>query len=126
MKSLFLIFFISTLLFSEHISWQGDYEKSLIEAKRSSKNIVLLVLKKECIKCKSIFSEIFNQQEIEDKINKKYIPIVVFFEDKNSYPIELFYIQNFPALFFVSSKDELFLQEPLFGDFTKDEILKSL
>jgi len=52
--------------------------------------------------------------------------VVAFFEDKNSYPIELFYTQAFPSLFFVSSKDESYLQKPLRGHFTKDDVLKSL
>ncbi|MFA5455090.1 MAG: hypothetical protein WC272_07215 [Sulfurimonas sp.] len=54
------------------------------------------------------------------------IAVVAFFEHKNSYPIELFYTQSFPTLFFVSSKDELYLKEPLRGSFTKDDVLKDL
>ncbi len=121
-----MIIFSCSVIFGEHISWHSDYESSLIEAKRVKRDILLLVLKKECIKCKSVFTEIFNKEDIQKSINEKYISVVVFFEDKNSYPVELFYTQTFPALFFVSRKDESFLQKPLFESFTKEELLKGL
>lgn len=114
------------MAFCEHIRWQNEYEKALLEAKKEKKKIVLLVLKKECVECKTIFIDIFKDSEVEAKISSEYIPIVVFFEDKNSYPIELFYTQLFPTLFFVSQEDESFLQEPLFKNFTKKEVLNNL
>jgi hypothetical protein len=126
MKIFSVLIFSCSLIFGEHIRWRSDYENSLIEAKRVKKDILLLVLKKECIKCKTIFTEIFDKDDIRKSVNEKYIPIIVFFEDKNSYPIELFYTQFFPTLFFVSSKDESFLQKPLFGSFTQDELLQTL
>jgi len=125
-KILFGLLLLSSFAFCEHIKWQNDYEKALMEAKKEKREILLLILKKECAKCKTIFTDIFNSKEIEEKINEKYISAVVFFEDKNSYPIELFYTQQFPALFFVSKEDESFLEEPLFGEFTKEELKKSL
>lgn len=124
MKILWILIFSSSLIFGEHIRWQSDYESSLIEAKRVKKDILLLVLKKECIKCKSIFTEVFDNEDVQTRVNEKYIPIIVFFEDKNSYPIEFFYTQTFPTLFFVSSEDESFLQEPLFESFTKEELVE--
>jgi len=126
MKIFLMFIFSCSLIFGEHIRWQNDYEKSLIEAKKVKKDILLLVLKKECVKCKSIFIDVFNKDDIQKSVNEKYIPVVVFFEDKNSYPIELFYAQTFPALFFVSSKDESFLQKPLFESFTEEELLQTL
>lgn len=125
MKLLFLIF-ITTVLYAEHIRWSNDFEKSLIEAKQTDKEILLLVLKKESLRSKTIFNDIFIKEDVANIINKKYIAVVVFFEDKNSYPIELFYTQIFPTLFFVSSKDESYLQKPLSGNFTKEELMESL
>lgn len=125
MKLLFFLF-IATVLYAEHIRWSNDFEKSLLEAKQTNKDILLLVLKKESLRSKTVFSDIFIKEDVQKAVNKKYIPIAVFFEDKNSYPIELFYTQIFPALFFVSSKDESYLHKPLSGNFTKEELLEAL
>jgi len=126
MKILFFLFITAAALFSEHIRWQNDFDKALFEAKKTKKEILLLVLKKECAECREVFVEAFGDKEVQKKVNKKYIAVVAFFEHKNSYPIELFYTQAFPTLFFVSSKDESYLQKPLRGYFTKEELLKSL
>ena len=126
MKVLFVFLIAVTALFSEHIRWQSDFDKALFEAKKAKKEIMLLVLEKECATCKNIFVEVFGDKEVQKKVNKKYIAVVVFFENKNSYPIELFYTQSFPTLFFVSSKDESYLRKPLRVSFTKEELLEGL
>lgn len=126
MKIFLLLIIVGIVAFAEHIRWQGNYDEALMEAKKEKKELLLLIVKKDCVKCKSVFIDIFNEKEIQDRVNKKYISVVVFFEDKNSYPIELFYTQQFPALFFVSKEDESFLQTPLFETFTKEELLNFL
>lgn len=126
MRLVFLFLFFTSLLFSEHIRWQNDFEKALVKAKKEQKDILLLVLKRDSKENKSLFMDIFMDKEITDRVNVKYIPVVVFFEAKDSYPVELFYTQQFPALFFVSYKDELFLNTPLFGAFTKESVRSSL
>ncbi|ABB44860.1 hypothetical protein Suden_1583 [Sulfurimonas denitrificans DSM 1251] len=126
MRLSFILMIFASLLFGEHIRWQSDFEKTLIEAKKEQKDILLLVLKRDCKDCKNIFRDIFTDKEVTKRVNDKYISIVVFFEAKDSYPVELFYTQQFPALFFVSRKDELFLNAPLFGAFTKESLLNSL
>lgn len=113
-------------LFSEQIRWHNDFDKVLFKAKEEKKEIMLLVLKKECAECKEVFVEVFNDKEVQEKVNRKYIAVVAFFEHENSYPVELFYTQSFPTIFFVSSRDESYLQKPLRGYFTKDDILESL
>lgn len=126
MKTLFALLIAASALFCEHIRWQNDFDKALFEAKKTNKEILLLLLKKECATCKDIFVDVFSDKEVQRRIKAKYIPVVVFFEDKNSYPIELFYTQSFPTLFFVSSIDESYLQTPLRGEFTKERLLKGL
>lgn len=126
MKILFVLFITTAALFSEHIRWQSDFDKALFEAKKAKKELLLLVLKKECAECREVFVEVFSDEEVQEEVNRKYIAVVAFFEHKNSYPIELFYTQAFPTLFFVSSKDESYLQKPLRGSFNKDDVLKGL
>jgi len=47
-------------------------------------------------------------------LNEKYIAVMVTYEGKVSYPIELFYSTTFPTLFFVDSEDESFFREPIY------------
>lgn len=126
MKIFLVLFLMAAALFSEQIRWHNDFDKALFKAKEEKKEIMLLVLKKECAECKKVFVEVFNDKEVQEKVNRKYIAVVAFFEHENSYPVELFYTQSFPTIFFVSSRDESYLQKPLRGYFTKDDILESL
>ncbi len=126
MKIFFSLLIFYSIVFCDHIVWQNDFDKVLMQAKKEQKEILLLLLKKNCIRCKTVFSDIFTDKEVQEKVNKKYLPVAVFFEESNSYPIELFYTQQFPAIFFVSKEDESFLQTPLSGNFTKRELLDSL
>lgn len=113
-------------MFCEHIKWQNDYETSLKTAKLQNKNILILILKKENPNYQKVFVDIFNDQKLSQHINKNFIPVVVFYENPNSYPIELFYTQIFPAIFFVSNEDESYLKEPLFGDIAINDLKKTL
>lgn len=122
MKTLFFLLLFTQGIVAEHIKWQSDYETSLQIAKKQNKDILLLILKKD--DKKSITSLI--DSSLATKINKKFIPVVVFFENQNSYPIELFYTQTFPAIFFVSKEDETYLKKPLFGTINLDELQNEL
>lgn len=126
MKIFFSLLILCSIAFGEYIAWQNDFDKVLMQAKKEQKEILLLLLKKDCIPCKAIFSDIFSDKEVQERVNQKYLPVAVFFEENNSYPIELFYTQKFPAIFFVSKDDESYLKTPLFGNFTKSELLDSL
>lgn len=117
-KILFISLFFSSLLLSDYIKWQNSYEETLLRAKAQNKEILLLILKDNSENSKKILVDIFAKEEIIKVVNEKYIPVTVFFENKNSYPAELFYTQSFPALFFISNKDESFLHEPIFDNFS--------
>jgi len=63
-------------------------------------------------------------------VNQKFVSVIVTYEGRESYPIELFYSTNFPTLFFVNSQTETFLVKPLYGEMidenTIEKILKLL
>ncbi len=117
-KIVSLMLFCTTMLFGlklEHIKWYWDYEKALKIAKQQHKPIILFLQKKDSKDSKKmLFTTLCNQPYIK-YINEKYISVVVFSDKKNSYPMELFYTQIFPTLFFINFKDESFYKEPIFG-----------
>jgi hypothetical protein len=121
-KTLFFLLLFTQCILAVHIKWQSNYEASLQVAKEQNKDIFLLILKKD--DKKSITSLI--DSSLATKINKKFIPVVVFFENQNSYPIELFYTQTFPAIFFVSKEDETYLKKPLLGTIDVNDLQNEL
>ncbi|WP_345992675.1 thioredoxin family protein [Sulfurimonas sp. HSL-1716] len=126
MKIFLSLMLFAAFAFGGHIQWQSSYDSALAKAKEQNKDILLLLLKKDSPRCKTVFVDIFNKKRVQDEINEKYVAAIAFYEDENSYPIEMFYTQQFPALFFVSGKDETFLTPSLSGHFTKKELLEKL
>jgi hypothetical protein len=85
--------------------------------------MMVYLQKKDCKDCKKMINITFLNQEYIKKLNDNYISVVVNYEDKySSYPIEMFYSIDFPALFFVNPKDESFIIDPLFGFVSPKEI----
>ena len=111
---------------ASHIKWYSNYEKALLLAKKENKPIMLVLRKKDCGECKKIFAVTFRDQEYINKLNDNYISIVATYEDKDSYPIELFYTLDFPAIFFINSKDESFISKPIFGFIAPSKFKKLL
>ena len=110
----------------EHIKWHWNYSQALRKAKKQHKPIMLFLQKKDSTDSKKmLFTTLCNQPYIKD-INKKYISAVAFFEDKNNYPIELFYTNTFPTVFFINFKDESFYKKPIYGFISPAEFKKIL
>jgi thioredoxin-related protein len=117
-----MILFISSL-FGEYIYWQGDYNKALKEAKEIKKPLMVLLIENNCSRCKSVIRDVFTNQPYIEKFNKKFISIIVNRDYKYSYPIELYYSNSYPTLFFVDSQNETFLIEPIYDkNITKERI----
>jgi hypothetical protein len=91
-------------------------EKALLLAKKENKPMMIFLVKKNCFDCKEMLNTIFTNQSYIEKLNKKYISVIITYESQIDYPIELFYSTQFPTLFFISSKDESFLYEPIYGN----------
>jgi len=99
---LFLLLFVS-FGNANHVSWLGDYDKALQIAHKEKKPMMVLLVKKDCKRCNEV-----------DALNEKYVAVIVTYEGRLTCPIELFYSTTFPTLFFVDSKDESFLREPIY------------
>ncbi len=82
------------------VSWLGDYDKALEEAKKEQKPLLVLLVKKECKTCNDIIVKCFMNRDYVDRLNEKYVAVMVTYEGESSYPIELLYSTTFPTLFF--------------------------
>lgn len=119
---LFLLFPI--LILANHVHWQGNYDKALHEAHDQNKTLLVLLVKKDTPLCNEIIKNVFMKQDYIEKINRETVAIIVTYESRLSYPIELYYTTVFPTLFFVNAKTEIFLSEPLYEQNISVENLK--
>ena len=112
---LFALFFFTLFIDADHIHWLGNYDKALQKAQKEYKPLMVLLVKKECPSCNDMIKDSFMGQGYIKHLNQKFISVIVTYEGRESYPIEMFYSASFPTLFFVSSQTEGFLSEPLYG-----------
>jgi len=125
MRFLVFIILVSITLSASYIRWYGDYEDAHRESLKQNKQLLVLLIEKNSIKAKNLIKNSFMNQSYIDKLNEKFISVIVTKGQKGSYPIELLYTLEYPALFFLD-KHELFLCDPIEGDITPKQLSKHL
>ena len=116
LRQLILFWLLTLATYANHVHWMGDYDKALQLAHKENKPLVVLVVKKDSKMCNKILHQQFMNQPYIDTINDKMIAVMVTYEGKLSYPIEMYYTTVFPTLFLVDTKSEMFMREPLYGE----------
>ncbi|MBA1421343.1 MAG: thioredoxin family protein [Epsilonproteobacteria bacterium] len=126
LKYFLLLWLLPLWLLSNHVHWMGDYDNALQLAHKEEKPLVVLVVKKDSKICNKILHQQFMNQPYIGAINDKMIAVMVTYEGKLSYPIEMYYTTVFPTLFFVDTKSETFMKEPLYGEGIEMGALKKI
>ena len=122
MKKILILLFIITMIYANNVKWQGDYEQALKQAKDDNKSLMILLIKNDCQKCKDMVKDIFVDKPYIDELNKKVISVIVNIDNKHSFPIEMYWSNNYPTLFFVNSQNEIFIDKPLDSNITEQDI----
>ena len=124
----FILFWLLFTLISSanHVQWLGNYDKALQKAHKEHKPLLVLVVKHKDPLSNTIIKNHFMNHDYVDVINQKMIPVIVTYEGRISYPIEMYYTGIFPTLFFVDTKTETFIGEPLYGEGITQEILNEV
>jgi len=125
-KQLFLLLLslLPLLLFAEHVHWMGSYDAALQKAVAEHKPLLLLVVKKSDPNSGKILKDFFMNRPYIEKINRDMVAVIVAYEGRESYPVEMYYTTQFPALFFVDAQRELFMHKPLYVGEITEEILE--
>ena len=121
MKQIFIILFAISMVYANHIKWHGNYEKALKEAREQNKVLMVLLIKNNCQKCKDLVKDIFINKPYIDELNHNVISVIVNIDNKHSFPIEMYWSNEYPTLFFVNSQNEIFIHKP-FNDVTQKDI----
>jgi len=107
---------------ASYIKWQSDYEMAHREAVKENKHLLILLVDKPS---SALIQASFINQEYIQEINREFIAVYVKKNQKVSYPVELLYTLEYPALFFLD-KYELPSCEVLSGDLNSQRIKKRL
>ncbi|WP_373001078.1 thioredoxin family protein [Sulfurimonas sp.] len=121
MRILILVSLLLSLIHANHISWYGDFDKAHKQALKEKKNLMVLLIKKDCPECIETIKTTFINQPYIDKINQEYISVLITKDQKSSYPIEMLYTFQYPSLFFLDNR-ELFVCEPIRGGVTPNKL----
>jgi len=123
MKRFVLLFFLfCALLYSKSLSWRGDYDKALAEARDSDKILLVLLVKNGCKRCNEVLNKVFTDKPYIKSLNQKVVAVLINKEYKSSYPIEMYYTTVYPTLFLVNPQNETFIKEPIYGNIVKNDI----
>ena len=116
LKYLLLFWLLPISLLANYIHWLGDYNSALQLAQKEHKPLLVLVVKKDDNSSSKIIANSFINRDYIDEINQKIVSVIVTYEGKISYPIEMYYTTTFPILFLVNTETETFIKEPLYGE----------
>ena len=115
MKQILVIFFITSITFADNVRWQGDYDKALQQAKEEKKVLMVLLVKDDCQECRDMIKDIFMDKPYIEKLNKNTVAVIINIDNKYSFPIEMYWSNRYPTLFFVNSSNEIFIDKPLYN-----------
>jgi thioredoxin-related protein len=113
-KRIISLLLLISFAHANHIRWQGDYKKALKEARDTHKDLMVLLIKNNCLECKKIVQNIFTNRPYIETLNKNFVSVIVNIDNRSSYPIEMYYSNDYPSLFFVNNEDETFIPPPLY------------
>jgi len=103
---------------------ESSYDKAHQKALKEHKILLVFLTKKGCDYCNKELQKILQNKMLNALIEKKAVFAIVRQGQKESYPIEMLYTKNYPALFFLN-ENELFTCKTLYTLSSK-EIIKCL
>ena len=126
LKQLILLWLLTLFTYANHVHWLGDYDKELQRAHQEHKPLLVFVVRHKDPFSHSIIKKYFMNHAYVDSINQKMIAVIVTYDGSVSYPIEMYYTTVFPTLFWVDTRSETFMKEPLYGSEIKSDMLKKI
>jgi thioredoxin-related protein len=89
---------------SAQINWAPSYDTALVKAAKEKKNVMVVLSKEGCPACEYMEDVVFEEQAVEDAINKSFVPVHLDIH-KDKVPSELGYIGT-PTFHFLNAKGE--------------------
>lgn len=102
-KAMVIVSLIASCAYAQ-INWIASYDVALIKAAKEKKNVMVMLSKEGCPACEYMENVVFEEQVVEDAINKKFIPVHLDIHN-DKIPTELGYIGT-PTFHFINAKGE--------------------
>jgi thioredoxin-related protein len=119
-----ILFFLTLSLYANHLNWLGNYDKALQHAKKEQKDLMVYLVKEDIPACQNTLKNSLMNHPYIERLKSRFVSVIVTYEGRTSYPVEMYYSQTFPTLFFVDSLHEHFLTPPLYGDMITPPAIK--
>ena len=100
---------------------ESSYGMAQQKAKRLEKILMVFLINNSCRECNRELSKLLKSPEITVLIEKKAVFTIVHREQKESYPIEMLFTQEYPTLFFLNAS-ELFVCDALSGEIETSKV----
>jgi len=126
LKQLILLWLLTLFTSANHVHWLGNYDKALQLAHKEHKPLLVLVVRHKDPLSHTIIKNYFMNHAYVDSINQKMIAVIVTYEGSVNYPVEMYYTTVFPTLFWVDTRSETFMKEPLYGSEIKSDMLEKI
>ena len=114
MRYIKFLIILSLSLSAENIRWHYHFDTAHAQALKENKALMILLIERESPECYKMLTTTFKNQDYNKKINSLFVSILITKGQKATYPIEMLYTTEYPAIFFLD-KNELFIGENLFG-----------
>ena len=119
----FLLLLLSSVVFA--FSIESSYAAAHKKALQEEKLLLVFLTKKGLSTASKKLQMLLESKKVADAIEKEAVFVIIYKDQRESYPIELLYTQEYPTLFFVNNK-ELFACEAQRFDIDKEALLECL
>ena len=84
---------------------EGSYKKAHTKALKTGKSLVVFLTKKNCPQCNVELAKLIHNEDISLAMSKYAVFVIVRQGQKESYPIEMLYTIQYPALFILDENE---------------------
>ncbi len=104
-KLVWIALLFASSLFAADIHWQKSYQDAVSAATQTQKPIVFILSSHHCKWCRHLEKTTFKDPAVITRLNRDFINITVYTDERTYYPPELFK-PGTPAIWFLDSKGE--------------------
>jgi len=121
---IYMMVIFTVSLSASEIKWSKDYETGIKEATKLNKPVLFVSSRHTCKFCVILENTTFKNKEVIEALNKDFISIVSYSDEKDYIPRELWQ-PGTPAIWFLNPNGEPMFQ-PLMGAMNADVFLKAV